>query len=413
MIKLFKIFILTLTVFTSKAQITDTVSILFIGNSFTYYNDLPLMVQQLALGAGKKVVIGSHTPGGISVGDISQGTNAHMNNPIVFDLIKKNKWDYLLLQDNQGRFLLNYGVFPNSSLVVKGHKKIRDSLLFYNPCAHILWFAGWGPKNGYLPYASTGSGLIDRIYNNYTYLQDSLGQVISPIGKAWERVIGIDSAIELWDADLTHPGLNGTYLAANVIYSTIFKSNPMASTYVPLGITFFNDSLFKSIAFHTVMDSINVTGLSTITPTIMQVGNTLTVTGYVTCSWFRNDTFLISNTGTYIIKNAGRYFAKGVDVNGCEYRTNEINIESPLNSNELNTVDNKLKLYPNPSLDGIFFISSVEEYQQIRIFNSYGSILENNKANTTIDLSKYNKGMFFIEAITKSGKIKMAQVIYQ
>ena len=112
-----------------------------------------------------------------------------MNNPLVYDLIRSNDWDYLVLQDNQGRFVDNYGVFPASSLVIEGHIKIRDSLLYYHPCAKMIWFAGWGPKAGFPPYASTGSALIDKIYSNYRFLLDTAGQVIAPIGPAWNRII--------------------------------------------------------------------------------------------------------------------------------------------------------------------------------------------------------------------------------
>ena len=73
----------------SKSYAQDTTKVLFIGNNFTSSNNLPNLFQQLAQGAGHNVVIASHMPGGISVGDVSQRTSAHMNNPYVYSLMKK------------------------------------------------------------------------------------------------------------------------------------------------------------------------------------------------------------------------------------------------------------------------------------------------------------------------------------
>jgi hypothetical protein len=87
----------------SPAQ--DTVRVLFVGNSFTNFNNLPDVFRQLALGKGKFVITGMHAPDGVSVGDTAQGTLAHMNNPNLFDSIRLNHWDFLVLQDNQGRFI--------------------------------------------------------------------------------------------------------------------------------------------------------------------------------------------------------------------------------------------------------------------------------------------------------------------
>jgi hypothetical protein len=59
---------LALTYF-SSAQPADTLRVLFIGNSFTYVNDLPGNFLALATGAHKHVIVDSHTIGGVSVGD--------------------------------------------------------------------------------------------------------------------------------------------------------------------------------------------------------------------------------------------------------------------------------------------------------------------------------------------------------
>jgi hypothetical protein len=69
-------------------QAQDTTKVLFIGNSFTSQNNLPALFSELGQGSGNNVVVAFHMSGGISVGDITQGTYARMNNPYVYSLIK-------------------------------------------------------------------------------------------------------------------------------------------------------------------------------------------------------------------------------------------------------------------------------------------------------------------------------------
>ncbi len=413
--RIFSCLVLLFAIVYSNAQSTDTIRVLFVGNSFTSNNNLPLVFQQLAAGAGRPVVVVAHVPGGVSVGDTAQGTQAHMNNPQVFSLIRSDNWNYLVLQDNQGRFVNNYGVFPGSSKVIEGHIKIRDSLLYYHPCARMLWFAGWGPKAGYLPYASTGTGLIDKIYNNYRYLLDTAGQVIAPIGPAWQRIIANDTTINLWDADDTHPGINGTSLTADVIYATVFKSSPIHSSYVLSGISPAVDSVLKNTGYQTVLDSVGVTGLQTISPVISQNGNTLTVNGYVNCSWYLNGSFLTTNSGTLTMTQPGTYAVVVSDVTHCEFRTFEYTV-SVLNAIEdIESRSAQIVVFPNPS-DGKFSIESTQELEKIEIVNYLGQtirVIQKPKQKEMLEIENTVKGIYFIIATDKKGVISRQELVIQ
>ncbi len=390
-----------LIVMNCKGQ--DTTKVLFIGNSFTSQNNLPALFSQIAQSTGDAVVVASHMPGGVSVGDISQGTSAHMNNPLVYSLIRSNNWDYLVLQDNQGRFCLNYGQFPSSSLVIEGHIKIRDSLLFYHPCAHIIWYAGFGPKNGYLPYASTGSALIDTIYQNYQFLRDTAGQIIAPIGPAFQKIISGYPSVNLWDTDDTHPSLNGSFLIANVIYTTIFKKSPILCSYNP-GLASNVDSLLKNTAYQTTFDSLYNTGLLSSTPQISQTNNDLIVSGYQSCNWYFNDSPYASNNGTATITQPGSYYAITTDNNGCTFRTFEQSyILTGLEENSLDRNSNSI-VYPNPAQEYIHI--KAPQDTEIQILNIEGQLLHEIKINTqetTISLRNFSKGIYIIKIKDEKG----------
>lgn len=407
-----KIFFVFTILIINFCHAQDTTKVLFIGNSFTSQNDLPNLFNQISLGSGKDVFIASYMPGGVSVGDISQGTSAHMNNPLVFSLIKSNNWDYLVLQDNQGRFCLGYGQFPSTSLVIEGHNKILDSLLFYNPCAHMILFAGFGPKNGYMPYANSGSALIDTIYQNYQFLNESLGQIIAPIGPTLKKIISDHPSINLWSSDEVHPSLYGSFLTANVLYSTIFKSSPISSSYNP-GILFTEDSLLKKIAFQTTIDSLNNTGLLEITPIINQMGNTISISGYNNCSWFFNGIPYVTNNCTLNMLQPGKYYAIGSDINNCKFQTleqyfNTTNIEDLLSD------FTNIRISPNPAND--YVTLSIGEFvhfsPEIRVYDALGNQLKLEiliQNQNSINVSDLKNGFYLLviksKEISKSFKL--------
>jgi hypothetical protein len=381
----------------------DTMKVLFVGNSFTYYNDYPAMFKQMAQAVNRPVLIQTHAPGGVSVGDTSQGTMAHMNNPALYALIRSNDWDYLVLQDNQGRFVYDYGVFPASSKVIEGHLKIRDSLLYHNPCAHMLWFAGWGPKSGYPPFSNTGTGLISRIYNNYRYLLDTAGQVIAPIGPAWQRIIANYPGIELWDADDVHPGPKGSFLTASVVFSSIFKSSPMHSSWMPSGFSISEDSILKNTAWQTVSDSMNYTGLNLITPLISMNGNSLSIAGYSSCIWYLNGSFLSSGAVSIPFLQDGEYQAVAMDPDGCEFLSlhQHFLISSALE--DPGTEPHHYNIYPNP-VQTTLIVETAEFYHEICLLNSSGQVLKlvlNPSKSEIMDLSAFPSGVYFIKLTGK------------
>ena len=382
----------------------DTTKVLFIGNSFMSFNDLPALFSQFAQGSGEHVVVASHIPGGASVGDTIQGTFAHMNNPYVYSLIKSNDWDYLFLQDRQSRFAMSRGVFPGDSKVIEGHVRLRDSLLYHHPCAHMIWFAGFGPKNGYPPLAATGAGLIDSIYQNYQFLDDSAGQIMAPIGPAWLRIMSEYPSIDLWRPDEEHPSLKGSLLIASVLYSTIFKRSPIGSSFNP-GVPYIEDSILKSTGYYASIDSIEFTGLSGITPTIIQTGNSLSVNGFNSCSWYYNSVSFAANNCIAAITQSGNYFALVEDGHGCIFRTLEQPYFLTTGTNEQDREHDFYAVFPNPGSSAIR-INSEMELHAIRIFNSLGKLMHeisDPAKQTETDISSWPKGLYIILVIPKQG----------
>lgn len=378
----------------------DTTRVLFIGNSFMHYNDLPGLFSSMAAGAGEAVEVADHTPGGASVGDTIQGTFAHMYNPLVYDLIRNNEWDYLFLQDRQSRFAMGYGTFPGDSRVIEGHLKIRDSLLFYHPCAHMLWFAGFGPKAGYPPLAYSGEALIDSIYRNYLYLADTAGQVIVPIGPAFLRIMAGYPAIDLWGPDGEHPSTAGSWLIAGALFSTVFKYSPYASTANPV-FPAPVDSLLKVTAWQTVQDSMAFTGLNTITPVITVSGNALSVAGFDSCRWYCNQIFLSSDTCTVGLTTASTCFAEVYDSQGCRYRTMPATAGGTVSSPGSGITGSVVTITPNPA-DESAVIDFNKQAVRLDIFDCRGKCrlsVSNPHSSHWLSLSGWTSGLYLVRVL--------------
>lgn len=339
--------------FFAGAYASDTTRVLFIGNSFTYANNMPQLLKTLADSAGIKVIIGMHAPGGISVGDTAQGTMAHMNNPVLFALIRSQKWDFAVIQDNQGRFVLDSAQFPSKSKVVQGHLNIMDSLKANHGCAKIILFGGWGWKYGLPPYGNTGIETIKRILVNYQVLNDTMKEVIAPIGEAWIKAINYLPAVNLWDPDDAHPALPGSFLTASVLFSTIFNL-PAKNLNYDAGIASVNaynlrcfaDSAVFGLNFHS---RYNLGGIQKIS--VQKSAGLLSVTGsYNTYAWYKNKAY-VGNAATLTYSGIGEYVALLEETDGCLLKTCGVTekLDTGIDSEE---AFKALSVYPNPAQAG-------------------------------------------------------------
>lgn len=314
---------------------------------------MPQLVKTLADSAGMKVIVGMHAPGGISVGDTAQGTMAHMNNPVLFNLIRSQKWDFAVIQDNQGRFVLDSAQFPSKSKVVQGHLNIMDSVKANNHCAKIILFGGWGWKYGLPPYGNTGIETIKRILVNYRVLNDTMKEVIAPIGEAWIKAINYLPSVNLWDPDDAHPGLPGSFLTASVLFSTIFNL-PAKNLNYTAGISSVNayklrcfaDSAVFGLNFHS---RYNLGGIKKIT--VQKNAGTLSVPGtYTRYAWYKNKVY-VGNAATLTYSGVGDYVALLEEADGCLVKTCGMteNINTGVDQEGVFT---GLHVYPNPSKTG-------------------------------------------------------------
>jgi Secretion system C-terminal sorting domain len=209
-----------------------TKRVLFLGNSYTYANNLPQLLSDVAASTGNLVIFDSHTPGGYYLGQ-------HLTNPISLALIAQGNWDNVVLQDQSMALAYPYYYLNGISFTLK-----LDSIIeAENQCAQTMFYSTWGRKNGdqYLctqPLCAVDT-LIVRTYfemdstieSHYKVFADSAKAEMSPVGAVWRYIRQNNPSIELFTADESHPTPAGTYAAACCFYAAIFRSDPTRITF--------------------------------------------------------------------------------------------------------------------------------------------------------------------------------------
>ncbi len=209
----------------------DSINVLYLGNSYTYYHDLPKTVAEIGthIGQDQKIKIGykAFTPGGCTF-------RRHLENPEVVAAIKKGGWNYVVLQEQSSAPARDTQTVARETYP---YAHSLDSLIHvYNPDAKVIFYMTWGHKDGCqsphegYPLVDTYDGMQERLKTSYlemTYANDAW---CAPVGMAWKRVREERPYNTLYWPDCSHPSKLGSYLAANVIFSVILRQ-PYQSHY--------------------------------------------------------------------------------------------------------------------------------------------------------------------------------------
>ena len=203
---------------------------LFLGNSYTFGNDLPQMVADIAASVGDELIFDSHTPGGYTL-------QQHWSDDISKQKINKGDWDFVVLQEQSQypSFPLHQvesGVYPYATL-------LDDLINAKNPCAETVFYMTWGRKNGDAFNCSvwqpvcTYEGMDNLLNERYKVMAKTNNAILSPVGAVWRYVRENHPLIELYESDESHPSVLGTYLAACTFYTSLFRKDPALITFNP------------------------------------------------------------------------------------------------------------------------------------------------------------------------------------
>jgi len=208
-------------------------SALFIGNSYTYYNDLPILIDKLANTVGDTLKHSESFPGGYTL-------QQHYALPATQTALKAKNYDYVVLQEQSQRPATDSTSFFKYALMLDSIRNI------YSPCGQTMYYMTWGRKFGdsnncsTLPEVCTYEGMDSLLNLRYRMAQEKTGALISPVGAVRNYLRKNHPEIELYESDNSHPSPAGSFVSAVTFYTAMFKKDPMLTTY--------NFSIGESIA---------------------------------------------------------------------------------------------------------------------------------------------------------------------
>ncbi|MBD2164070.1 hypothetical protein H6G04_06585 [Calothrix membranacea FACHB-236] len=188
----------------------QSLKVLFVGNSYTYYNELPKLVQNLALNAkaARKFETQMVTVGGATLEQLWQQGKA-------LKKIRSGKWDYVVLQEQSTLPI------TNSKLMYEYARLFNEEIKKIN--AQTVFYLTWARQNK----PETQQSLND----SYMTIAQELNAIVAPVGIVWQKIREQNQNLMLYDPDNSHPSPIGSYVAACVFYATIYSQNPEGLNY--------------------------------------------------------------------------------------------------------------------------------------------------------------------------------------
>ncbi|HOW08547.1 MAG TPA: hypothetical protein PLX08_01975 [Bacteroidales bacterium] len=212
----------------SISSVSQTKRVLFIGNSYTLNNNLPDITADVAASAGDELIYGT-------AAFASYTLQLHTQNPTTLSMIRQGGWDYVVLQEfsqnpSEPIEWVQTNVFPYAQY-------LDNEINTYNPGAETIFYMTWGRRDGdadrcsRLPEVCTYEGMDDLTRERYMMMARNYHGVVSPVGAVWRYLRQNYPAIELYDADGSHPSQAGSYAGACCFYTAVFRKDPSLITY--------------------------------------------------------------------------------------------------------------------------------------------------------------------------------------
>jgi len=198
---------------TSVIGIDRPGSILFVGNSLTFYNNAiythlrGLLVAEDPANR-KAIFLKSMTISGALLSDHRGG---------LMQLLDSRDWDVVVLQ-GQSREATDENKaqgFQTATRQFASHIRKRGA----EPVLFMTWAYAERPE------------MIGNLAAAFLRLGHDVNARVIPVGLAFERVRKSIPGVSLHHSDGIHPSLEGTYLAAAVFYSSMFGKSPEGLDY--------------------------------------------------------------------------------------------------------------------------------------------------------------------------------------
>lgn len=192
-------------------------NILFIGNSYTYFHDLPAVFAALANENGYGVTAFSVTRGGRRLGQFAD-TEDDATQELGRVLADNPPFDAVFLQEQSMLPYRDYDAFFG------GAKHVAEAVRAAG-AKRLCFYVTWGRKPGCPMLDEMGwthDTMTAGLHESYFRAAEVLSMECADVGAAFHKIVENHPEIELYDPDGSHPSYAGTCLAAMVMYKTVF-----------------------------------------------------------------------------------------------------------------------------------------------------------------------------------------------
>lgn len=185
----------------AQAQQKDTLRVLFVGNSFTYFFNLPQVVASMAKTQGQAIITRQSTVGGSNLEQHWKGEKGTKTR----ELLDNGQWDYVVFNNHSSS-----AIDTPESFMEYGQKFAK---LVRQKGAEPIWMMTWAYKSNPL--------MQDAITAGYKKLALETKADYVPCGPLFARARSQRPDMELFHDD-KHPSSNGTYLLGLAFYKYFF-----------------------------------------------------------------------------------------------------------------------------------------------------------------------------------------------
>lgn len=368
--------------------------VLFVGNSMTFFNEMPTIFQNIAINKGKNVVAQMYAPGGVGFG-------SHVNDANVYNLFKNNVWDVVILQPGTSE---SGGVGNTVSTTTARGNRLKDSIKKYSPCAKIMLYEisnGIAAANLYNQYFLTQKQIKDSI----TKMADGMQIGFVPAGESARKHYTTTQDLLLHNSfGDVHPNINGSYLVAASMFAAIFQESVSGTTFYS-GVAPATAQYLQSIADDVVLNNkplwrINTYHLNANFSFLENLGTinfTNQSSNFDSLLWNFGDgtTTTATNPSKTFTTNGEKTITLTAIKNLCAESFSKTILINSLST--INLGSEQPYIYPNPAAD-LLNISRNKDFC-FQIINNLGQIVYSEKLlkkEHQIDISNLSAGIYIL-----------------
>lgn len=381
---------------------SDPLNVLFVGNSLTYFNDMPLTFKAIVEDQGFNINVDQHTIG-------SAGFDDHLGNTELYQKLDNTVWDYVILQPGTSESLEISQTL--NTTIIQG-VQLRNKILENSPCASIyLYETAYGITGSTPTEIQEFQSSQEIIKNNLIQISNQIGLPLAPVGESFLSSLQQNPQLFLWvNYGDIHPNEKGSFLAACTFYNALFQKSIVdfgMNTAIPQDEANYLISISESVTLDnlgfwnidtlTADANFSFTSIDGITANFIN-----TSTNYNTVLWDFGDgtTSSVSNpTHQFDFLSQSIYQVFLTAFLDCK----ESHFNQTISQSNLSTISVDLtkdfSVYPNPVIHNLNLVSYSGDTFSYVLFDVFGKRIQSEDrliSNHVINTSLLSKGIYVV-----------------